>query len=96
MARWDNQVADVGTAPGRVRAARLARGMTQAQLAAAAVVSTVTVSRMEKNADYRPIPATLAAVARALRVRPAWLATGEGETPAVVGDYLEPDELRAA
>jgi transcriptional regulator with XRE-family HTH domain len=48
---------------------RVAKGLTQAQLAAAAGISTETVSNIERGV-YRPLPLTARALAGALGCEP--------------------------
>lgn len=81
MPRWDanNEGMDLGTLAGRVRWARLERGMTQAQVADLARISLPTVNRIEAGTARAPFRGTLALLAGALRVSELWLATGAGK-----------------
>lgn len=58
-------VIDLGALGGRIRRARLARGLTQAGLAELSDITDETVSRLERGA-FEPSLSTLVAVARAL------------------------------
>ena len=64
--------------------ARGQRGLSTPQLGELAKVHHVTIQRIEagdgdKQAIKTPRPATLYMLARALKVRPEWLAEGSGE-----------------
>lgn len=63
----------------RLRHARKLRGMNQVQLALAAGVSTGTVGNIESGT--RGIQGSALKLAKALKVDPNWLATGEGDAP---------------
>jgi transcriptional regulator with XRE-family HTH domain len=60
----------------RVRIARLARAMSQADLAAATGIMRATISRIESNkAEARP--STIRKLAEATGADPGWLLLGE-------------------
>ena len=61
----------------RLREARAVRGWSQGRLAAAAGVGIATVKRAE-NGYFEPRQETARRLAVALRVRAAWLMTGDG------------------
>ena len=62
----------------RLRAVRRRRVMTQAELAQAARVALITVTRLESEAGTGgPRPATVRRLARALDVDAAWLLFGD-------------------
>jgi len=62
----------------RLEAARRRRVMTQAEVAQAAGVSLVTVSRLENDiGSASPRPITVRRVAEAVGVDPAWLMFGD-------------------
>lgn len=65
----------------RVRQLRQANVMTQAELAEKAGLSWITVARLETGkGGANPRPATVRALATALKVSPTWLLMGdEGE-----------------
>jgi transcriptional regulator with XRE-family HTH domain len=65
----------------RLRAARLARGLTQAQLAAVSGVQQATLSKLESGAKTRASFTTMACLARALDVRPSWLLSTDPDAP---------------
>lgn len=66
----------------RVREARNRKLWTQRDLAQAAGLTPVTVSRIETGKhNRRPYRESLEAIAKALDVSPTWLAFGETETP---------------
>lgn len=67
---------DLTTFGGRLRAARLAKKMSQKDLAAAAGISQALVSELEKN-EYRGT-AHMVNLARLTGVRPLWLEQGRG------------------
>ncbi len=63
----------------RLEDARRRRVMTQAELAKAAGVALITVTRLENSGDNpSPRPATVRRLAGALGIDPAWLLFGEG------------------
>jgi len=62
----------------RIREARQAAGMSQAQLAQAVNVSRAAVSQWETGDIKSLRPDNLFAVARAVRCSPEWLGTGTG------------------
>jgi putative transcriptional regulator len=86
----------------RLREARRARGFTQADLAAAAEVSSETVSRTERG-EFAPNVWILARIATACRTSLAQLLSGHapGKAPTVslraaeMIDRLDPDEAKA-
>lgn len=61
----------------RVRWAREQRGLTQAALAKATCVLTGAIGALEDGLRERP--RDLSSLAAALRARPDWLATGQGD-----------------
>ena len=62
----------------RLRASRRRRVMTQAELAQAAEVALITVTRLESDSGPgNPRPATVRRLARALNVDAAWLLFGD-------------------
>lgn len=65
----------------RLRHARELRGLTSRELAKAAHVQVSTVQRLVAGAGGNAGIATIAALAKALKVSPAWLAYGEGGGP---------------
>lgn len=69
------------TIGSRVKWAREQRGLTQPALAKAACVLTNLVGDLEEG--RREAPRDLGSLAAALGVRPAWLATGQGDWQAV-------------
>lgn len=63
----------------RLENIRRRRVMTQAELATAAGVALITVTRLENDAGSgNPRPDTVRRLARALGVDPAWLLFGDG------------------
>jgi transcriptional regulator with XRE-family HTH domain len=57
--------------------------MTQADLARAADVALITVTRLENSGETaNPRPETIRRLARALKVDPAWLLFGEEDLKA--------------
>jgi len=69
-------ITSVNTIAERLKWARAQRGMTQAQLAAAARVSTSAIGNVESGIRERP--RDLLDIARALRASPTWLESGRG------------------
>jgi transcriptional regulator with XRE-family HTH domain len=62
----------------RLEAMRRRRVLTQADLAHAAGVALITVTRLENETGAsNPRPATVRRLAKALKVPPAWLLFGE-------------------
>ncbi len=62
----------------RLEASRRRRVMTQAELAQAAGVALITVTRLENESGTgNPRPETVRRLARALDVDPAWLLFGD-------------------
>ncbi len=62
----------------RLEAARRRRVMTQAEVAQAAGVSLITVTRLENDSGGgSPRPTTIRRVAEAVGVDPAWLMFGD-------------------
>jgi transcriptional regulator with XRE-family HTH domain len=57
----------------RLRAARLARGLTQAQLAAMAGVGNTHISKLESGRSRKPSFVLLGVLAAALEVDAVWL-----------------------
>jgi transcriptional regulator with XRE-family HTH domain len=79
----------------RLRAARLALGMTQAQLARKAGLSVSTIRDLESGKNRATT--RLLQIAKALRVNPAWLETGKGQKEPVTqvdGAYLVAESLQ--
>jgi transcriptional regulator with XRE-family HTH domain len=74
---------DVPTLGQRLRATREQRGLTLAQLATRAGLTSDTIWRIETGATRAPQAATVAALARALEVTPGWLTAGDerADTP---------------
>jgi len=70
----DQETATIG---GRLRRARLSRGLTQDELAELSGVPVVTISRIENNRYGTPRPPTVRKLATALGVTPGWLLFGE-------------------
>ncbi len=69
---------DAETVGGRLEATRRRRVLTQAELAQAAGVALITVTRLENNAgSSSPRPETVRRLAKALDVDPAWLLFGD-------------------
>ena len=66
----------VDTIGERVRNARLARAMTQAELAEATGVEEASISRIESNKST-PRPSTIRKLAAATGADPGWLLLGE-------------------
>jgi len=67
----------------RLGATRRRNVMTQAELAAAAGVSLITVTRLENGGEEaNPRPTTVRRLAKALDVEPAWLLFGGEELKA--------------
>ena len=65
----------------RLEAARRRRVMTQAELAQAAGVALVTVTRLENDVGSgNPRPGTIRRLAEVLNVDPAWLLFGDDVT----------------
>ena len=63
----------------RLREARRLGVLTQAELAARAGVSLITVTRLENEVgEGNPRPETVRRLAKALDVDPAWLLFGDG------------------
>jgi len=54
--------------------------MTQEELATAAGVPVVTISRIENGHTGEPRPSTVRKLAKALSVDPTWLIFGEDDT----------------
>lgn len=78
---------------GRLKQARLHRKMTQEQLAASASTNDLPISQAMLSAlENRDSETTTAlfAFARALRVSPEWLQTGNGESGLEPAPKLEP------
>lgn len=76
----------------RLREARRARKVTQAQLAKAAGVKQPSISELETGETKMISGDTLIAISSALRVRPEWLLTNRGQMEDDVGATLSPDE----
>lgn len=74
-----------GTMADRVAALRRRRVMTQADLAHAAGVALITVTRIENGYGGSPRPATVRRLAEALGVDAAWLLFGEDEDEGAAG-----------
>ena len=66
------------TVATRLKGARLRRVLSQEDLAAAAGVPVVTISRIE-NGHAQPRPSTVRKLAGALNVEPGWLLFGEDQ-----------------
>lgn len=78
----------------RIRHARRElRKLTQPQLAAAAGIKQPSLSELETGETKEISGPTLMAVAKALRVRPEWLLTGELPIERSAADDLAQDEL---
>ena len=67
----------------RARAARVALGMTQVQIAERCGLPQGVVSRYERGEIEEPGATKMITLARALGVTVEWLTLGEGEGPAV-------------
>lgn len=65
----------------RMEYARQASGLSIKELAVLALVHRNTVARISEGRSRNPGAATLADLARALRVSPCWLAYGIGAGP---------------
>jgi transcriptional regulator with XRE-family HTH domain len=65
----------------RMERARQAAGLSINELAERALVHRNTVARISEGQSRNPGAATLADLARALRVSPCWLAYGVGAGP---------------
>ncbi len=63
----------------RLTQARKRKVWSQEELAVAAGVPVVTISRIENGHTTEPRPSTLRKLANALSVEPAWLVFGEDE-----------------
>lgn len=64
----------------RLEYARRRKVLTQAELAQAAGVALITVTRLENDVGTAsPRPATVRRLAQALDIDPAWLLFGDGE-----------------
>jgi transcriptional regulator with XRE-family HTH domain len=61
----------------RIVFARRRKVMSQAELARAAGVAPVTVTRLENDVNENPRPATIRKLAEALNVSPGWLLYGD-------------------
>ena len=66
----------------RLKTARLAKGLTQGQLAKAAGVTQGTIGNLERG--LRQQPRELLALAAAVGVTPEWLADGSGAPPTLL------------
>jgi transcriptional regulator with XRE-family HTH domain len=67
----------------RLESSRRRRLMTQADLARAADVALITVTRLENSGErVNPRPETIKKLARALQIDPAWLLFGEEDLKA--------------
>ena len=64
----------------RLKQVRERRVMTQEELATAAGVPVVTISRIENGHTGEPRPSTVRKLAKALSVDPTWLIFGEDDT----------------
>lgn len=64
----------------RLREARKARGMTQAELARTLEIHEVELARYERG-RFKPRQERAERLAQALSVSPAWLVFGEGRGP---------------
>ena len=73
----------------RVRAAALAKGLTQADLARACGISDSALSQLMTGASKQPAATTLTCLSRTLQVSGEWLLSGGGSAPAVGADTLE-------
>jgi transcriptional regulator with XRE-family HTH domain len=71
----------VQTMGDRLEQARKRRVMSQEELATAAGVPVVTISRIENGHTEAPRPSTTRKLAAALGVEPAWLVFGEESVP---------------
>ena len=87
---------DLSTVGGRIRAARLAKGLTQEQLAKAVGVSKGAISQWEANTIERLNAPNLLRLASRLEVSARWLWEYEDELghPIPMGQphHLEPDQ----
>ena len=61
----------------RLRAHRIARGLSRAALAGKATVDVGTVRSLEQQGKHRPLPETLRKLAQALGVAPGELLPGD-------------------
>jgi transcriptional regulator with XRE-family HTH domain len=65
----------------RLRAARIARGLTQAQLAARLGTRRSAISAVETGIITTPAATTLAALAQALDITVSWLLSDDPDAP---------------
>ncbi len=80
LVRHDRKEGRLETLGHRLEAARRRRILTQAELAQAAGVALITVTRLENEAGSgNPRPETIRRLAKALEVDPAWLLFGDQE-----------------
>ncbi|MCB1472259.1 MAG: helix-turn-helix domain-containing protein [Rhodobiaceae bacterium] len=73
------------TIGGRITRARVAQGLTTAQLARRLGLKTTTLSHWESD-RAEPRPNRLMTLAGVLAVSPTWLLTGQGTAPSEGGD----------
>lgn len=74
----------------RMRARRAELGITQEQVALACCITKSTVSRYEKGSIEHPHRPTVEAIAKILRVQPAWL-LGQSEQREAAPDTVSQD-----
>ena len=65
----------------RLCTARLARGLSQAQLASTSGVSTQTISDVERGVHATPRLSTVVTLARVLDIAPFWLVSTDPDAP---------------
>lgn len=78
------------TVGGRLRKLRLARKLTQQQLAKILGIKQGSLTQLETGKSKGPAASTLTRAARFFEVDPEWLMTGKGSEEPVAS--LEPDE----
>jgi transcriptional regulator with XRE-family HTH domain len=77
----------------RVRLAREAAGLTQAQLAKACGIAQPSVHDLESGRTKNPRSSSLLKIANALGQTPEWLVNGTGElSSAPASEIISPDE----
>jgi transcriptional regulator with XRE-family HTH domain len=97
----DVVIIDVVTLAERIKTARDALGMTQAELADACGISDKSVSAWEKSRSMSVAAPHLFKLARVLKVDPEWISTGEGGPLDTQGQILAklhdlPEEQKVA
>jgi len=81
------------TIGARVRAARLAKGLKQGELAGRIGIKQASLSEIEHGHTKQPAGDTLLKIAKALETSPNWLQTGHGSP--VLPVETTPDESEA-